>query len=251
MKTCPSCRKTYEDNSMVFCLDDGARLLEVAMPTTDPNATLHLPQPRVTEPGPTVAGPQSTMRVQPEMMRLNQPALAASNAGGNETSRRSSLPWLLGIAVVIGVSGVLIALILTFGRSQQNQQTASTPTPTASPTQSVEITSSPDEVPSPSAKRSATPTPANTRMPEPTPRERPRPMFEVLNNTSFNGTRITYYPRPSFGMCQADCASNAKCKGFTWIRPGAYNAGDSAMCYLMSAVTDRIRHPCCMSAVRN
>jgi hypothetical protein len=85
-------------------------------------------------------------------------------------------------------------------------------------------------------------------MPTPT---RPKPMFAVLNNISFNGSRITYYPRPSFGQCQADCAANANCRGFTWIRPGAYNPGDSAMCYLMSAVTARVPHACCISGVRN
>jgi hypothetical protein len=73
----------------------------------------------------------------------------------------------------------------------------------------------------------------------------------VMNNISFNGSRITYYPRPSFGQCQADCAAMGNCRGFTWIRPGAYNPGDSAMCYLMAAVTDRVPHPCCISAVKN
>jgi PAN domain len=236
------------------------------MPAHDPNATLHLPPPRVTEPGPTVVSPQSTMRVQPEMRPLNPPAFVASNAGGSETSRRSALPWLLGIAIVIGFSGVLIALILTFGRSQPNERIASTPTPTASPTQSVEVPGESEESP-PSSVKLATPTPTRSperqptatpgsvtvtrATPEQTPRERPKPMFAVLNNISFNGTRITYYPRPSFGMCQADCASNANCRGFTWIRPGAYNPGDSAMCYLLSAVTARVPHACCISAVKN
>jgi hypothetical protein len=253
MKTCPSCHKTYEDSSMVFCLDDGARLSEVRM-VPDPSATLHLPPRRVTEPEPTVASPQSTMRVQPEMRPLNPPAFAASNAGGTETSRRSALPWLLGIAIVIGVSGVLIALILTFGRSQSDERIASTPTPTASPTQSIEVPGEYEGSP-PSSVKLSTPTPGSVTVtratPEQTPRERPKPMFAVLNNISFNGTRITYYPRPSFGMCQADCASNANCKGITWIRAGAYNPGDSAMCYLLSAGTARVPHACCISAVKN
>jgi hypothetical protein len=76
-------------------------------------------------------------------------------------------------------------------------------------------------------------------------------MFSVMDNTSMDGSRITYYPRTSFGLCQADCARNPNCKGFTWIRPGAYNPGDSAMCYLMASVTGRSSHACCISAVRN
>lgn len=58
-------------------------------------------------------------------------------------------------------------------------------------------------------------------------------------NTSLEGTRLTYYQRPSVGQCQADCANNPNCKGFTWIQAGTYNANDAAMCYLLSAVTGR------------
>jgi hypothetical protein len=57
------------------------------------------------------------------------------------------------------------------------------------------------------------------------------------DNTSLNGTRLTYYHRPQFDQCQADCVNNANCQGFTWIQPGMYNAGDPAMCYLLSTVT--------------
>ncbi|NOT61203.1 MAG: hypothetical protein HOP19_13370 [Acidobacteria bacterium] len=59
------------------------------------------------------------------------------------------------------------------------------------------------------------------------------------DNMSYNGTRITYHQRPEFSQCQADCANNANCQGFTWIQAGTYNANDAAMCYLMSAVTGR------------
>jgi len=58
-------------------------------------------------------------------------------------------------------------------------------------------------------------------------------------NMSYTGTNLTYYPEPSVDKCQSDCASNNKCVGFTWIAPGTYNTGDSAMCYLVSAVTGR------------
>jgi hypothetical protein len=97
-----------------------------------------------------------------------------------------------------------------------------------------------------------TPQPTASAMPTLTPKVEPTPMFAVLNDTSFNGgTRITFYSSPSFEQCQADCAANANCKVFTWIRPGAYNPGDSPMCYLMSAVTDKVTHACCISGVRN
>ena len=87
--------------------------------------------------------------------------------------------------------------------------------------------------------------------PTPTP-ERAKPAFTLMNNISYSGgSRITYYPRASFGQCRADCAANASCRALTWIRPGAYNPGDSAMCYLMYSVTGPVSHPCCISAVKN
>ena len=57
--------------------------------------------------------------------------------------------------------------------------------------------------------------------------------------TALQGTNLTYYAKPSFAGCQADCAGNAQCKGFTWIAPGTYSPGDPAMCYLMASVTGR------------
>jgi hypothetical protein len=74
----------------------------------------------------------------------------------------------------------------------------------------------------------------------------------LMNNISYGGgSRITYYARPSVGQCQADCAANASCRAFTWIRPGAYNPGDSAMCYIMASVSGPVSHPCCISGVKN
>jgi hypothetical protein len=65
-----------------------------------------------------------------------------------------------------------------------------------------------------------------------------------------NGENLTYYPGTTVEKCQADCAKNEKCKGFTFIRAGAYNPNDSAMCYLASLVTEIVPHDCCISAVK-
>jgi hypothetical protein len=278
MKTCPSCHKTYEDETMMFCLVDGAKLLQ---PTAaDPNATFVLPPLPVTEPGPPVASPQSTLRAQPELMQMG-PRPYAPDFDSPERTRRSALPWLLGIVIVLSVSGIVIALILTRGRSEPGQQVTQTATPTTSPAQSGAITT--ESEPSPPVtqsqpvkqKTATTPTPAPkppeqqpkkvteralpgsvtvTRAPPPvqTPETRPKPMFgPLMDNITFTGTNLTYYPRTSPGLCEADCARNASCRGFTWVKPGGYNPGDSAMCYLISYVKGRVSHRCCMSAVKN
>jgi hypothetical protein len=56
---------------------------------------------------------------------------------------------------------------------------------------------------------------------------------------AMTGTRLTYYGGTTARQCQADCARNGKCKGFTFIEAGTYSPGDPAMCYLLSDVTGR------------
>lgn len=248
MKICPTCRKTYADASLKFCLDDGASLRELT--EHDPNATWNLPQaplpPTVAAPRST-SPPRSTLTARPEQFQPAQPQ--RTNSG--EPSRQSALPWIFAIVVVLAVAGVLMAWLLTRSSDNNSAKTSDRGLFVATPTPVIDVD---HPKPTPEATRpsiKATPTVQKPRpTPEPT-KEKPKPMFAVLDNTSFNGSRITYYPRPSFGLCQADCAANANCKGFTWVRPGAYNPGDSAMCYLMSAVTARVPHNCCISGVRN
>lgn len=249
MKTCPSCRKTYEDESLVFCLDDGARLEREGL---DSNATWNLPPP-----GPTVASPrptsppaQSTITSRPEQFHRAPAQVGADDNRGE--SRRSALPWVFAIVLVLGASGVLMAWLITRSGSGDlsGKYPAPTPVPSILATPSPVATSETDKSPTPIQRPSATPT-KEIDKPTPTP-SRPKPAFAFLNNTSFDGSRITYYQRTSFALCQADCAGNANCKGLTWIRPGAYNPSDPGMCYLMSAVTRRIPSTtCCISAVKN
>jgi hypothetical protein len=248
MKTCPSCHKTYQDESMVFCLDDGTRLVREEA-GHDANATWNLPPP-----GPTVASPrpvsptaQSTLTSRPEPFQVGAPP------GGTRRgeSRSSALPWLFAIVVVLAVSGVIAAWLISRGSGGDvsGKYPVPTPLPTIGSNPSPEptatepiISRTPDERP--------TPTPNRQPSPQPT-KERPKQMFTVLDNMTFQGSRITYYQRTSFAGCQADCAANANCRGLTWIRPGAYNPSDPGMCYLMSALTQRVPHSCCISGVRN
>lgn len=81
---------------------------------------------------------------------------------------------------------------------------------------------------------------ANPKRPGGFPGLGTRPGWEERElNTAYNGTNLTYYPQPDIDKCQSDCAGNDKCQGFTWIAPGTYNPGDSAMCYLVAVVTGR------------
>lgn len=257
MKTCPSCNRRYEDETMMFCLQDGSRLIH---DQKDDQATWHLPQAPVTQPPraqtvpPTTASPQPTITARPEQFQAKPRPVAASQSYPEVRSRTNVLPWILAIIFVLGVSGVLIAWIVTRGRGNESRTASNLSTPSAR----TDLASSPEVIdsPKPSETRSATnQPPKNDKSQKPTPAptpERARPAFSLLNNISYSGgSRITYYPRASVGGCQADCAANANCRAFTWIRPGAYNPGDSAMCYLMASVTGPVSHPCCISGTKN
>ena len=259
MKTCPSCRQSYEDDTLKFCLQDGTRLVATDQ-AADANATWHLPRPPITEPTragtvpPTAASPQATITARPDQFRPIAQQTRQSQSYSEEPRRRSTLPWVLAIVLVLGASGVLIAWILTRGRGNESRTATNNATPTPRG-DTATLMSTPDVMPTP--KPSATQAIPNEspkiEKPRPTPTpERPKPAFSLMNNTSYsNGSRITYYPRASVGQCQADCAANGNCRAFTWIRPGAYNPGDSAMCYIMASVTGPVSHPCCISGVKN
>ena len=253
MKTCPSCHRVYEDESMVFCLDDGAILVREGA-ALDANATwnLPLPGPTVASPRPTSPPGQSTITSRPEQFQMARPQVGAENT--RSESRRGALPWVFAIVLVLGASGVLIAWLITRGgdADTSGKYPVPTPVPTIMASPSLVATAETDKSPTPNERASATPNRPTKEIAKATPTpSRPKPVFAMLNNTSFNGTRITYYQRTSFALCQADCAGNANCKGLTWIRPGAYNPSDPGMCYLMAAVTQRVAHACCISAVRN
>ena len=116
MKTCPACGRRYEDDTLVFCLQDGSRLSSTS--DVDANATLHIPPAAPTQPGPTAFSPratpaQSTITGRPEQFHF--PGRQTASESADERPRRSPLPWILAIVFVLGLFGVLIALIVTRG----------------------------------------------------------------------------------------------------------------------------------------
>lgn len=48
MKRCPACQRTYTDDSLTFCLEDGSTLLADNYGSSDLPATVIIPDPRVT-----------------------------------------------------------------------------------------------------------------------------------------------------------------------------------------------------------
>src|SRR6476469_6860028 len=105
MKTCPACSKTYPDESLVFCLADGTRLVR-ERDARDADATWNLPPP-----GPTVASPRPTSPASPATLTSPREQFRQqfSRDDGQTMSRNSPLPWVFAIVLVVAASGVLIA----------------------------------------------------------------------------------------------------------------------------------------------
>src|SRR5688572_22119160 len=96
MKICPTCRKTYADDNLNFCLEDGSVLTVAA---GDAPATMVMNSPRQTDPaspfgGGSQPGVQSSFGNQPQYPVQPQQA------------KKSSKAWLW----IIGILGIVLLL---------------------------------------------------------------------------------------------------------------------------------------------
>src|SRR5690242_19687576 len=100
MKICPRCQKTYTDDNLNFCLDDGV-VLQEAGGGNEPQPTVFMNQPRPTN-------PQSAATSQPGVQP--QWNTAPQQYGGGQ-QKKSSKAWIwvlliLGLVVVLCGGGV-------------------------------------------------------------------------------------------------------------------------------------------------
>ena len=140
MKICPRCQKTYTDDNLNFCLDDGV-VLQQAGGSNEPQPTVFMNQPPPTN-------PQAAVTSQPGM----QPQWnTAPQQYGGGPPKRSSKAWIwvlliLGLVVVVCGGGVVGGLFYlgsigeslananSSSNSRSNTTTSKTPRPGTSPT---------------------------------------------------------------------------------------------------------------------
>src|SRR5947209_18358124 len=113
MKRCPQCNRTYADDALSFCLDDGSPLLSTNVPTpSDPSATIQYPQARDTTPQPTIAfNPGQPPPAPPPAWNPMPPAAP---------QKRSVWPWLLGIGAVLVFMGIGVVILIIAVASMTN-----------------------------------------------------------------------------------------------------------------------------------
>jgi len=110
MKRCPQCNRTYSDDALSFCLDDGSPLVSAAAPSSfDPGATVQYPQGRDTTPQPTIAYPGSAPSMPPPPA---PPPQQWSPMPPPAPQKRSVWPWLLGIGAVLVFMGIGVVILI-------------------------------------------------------------------------------------------------------------------------------------------
>lgn len=124
MKICPKCNKTYTDETLNFCLDDGAVLKQAGdPPKTDDSLpeTVMMDPPRPTEPNQSFGTEaQSGFGNETPNTPFGNPSQAGQSWGGTQSSQMQSAKpksrawlWVLGILVgVVFLCGGGLALIV-------------------------------------------------------------------------------------------------------------------------------------------
>ena len=116
MKRCPTCQRTFTDETLSFCLDDGTPLLDQSGGPQSYSTNIKPPQSQVNAPAPTVAYRPSTMPV-------NQPSPSWQPGPSPPLPprKRKVWPWLLGIVGVLSILGIgFIVLIVALASMDTN-----------------------------------------------------------------------------------------------------------------------------------
>lgn len=147
MKTCPACKRNYDDDTLFFCLEDGTKLSAVVHNRGD--ASHRNPNPPATE----VYPPANT---QPRGFASAAPVTAAQQQTTNEANSKSSGgPWIVVGGLLAGVVVLLVGVGGYFAWSASRGTPTDQP-PTQSSITSTNQPSTNSNVKSPTA---ATPTP--------------------------------------------------------------------------------------------
>lgn len=117
MKICPRCQKTYVDDNLNFCLEDGS-VLNAATASAAPPDTVFMNQVSPTQ-------PQSSMPSQP----AGQPGWNTPQSYSMQPPKKSSKTWLwvlgiLGLVVVLCGGGFGALVFIGMKAEQANQQRA-------------------------------------------------------------------------------------------------------------------------------
>ena len=137
MKRCPTCKRTFEDDSLAYCLDDGSPLVSETRPDSEPTLVSPAPPPAVQMP------PTPSPRYEP----------VVSSLGG--APKRRVWPWVVGGLLVLFFFVIVIVAVIAIPqiiKKSQNSNRVVIDVPTPEPSE----TSSPKSEESPSSSEAPT-----------------------------------------------------------------------------------------------
>jgi len=192
MKRCPTCQRVYQDE-MSYCLEDGAVLLSASETSADSSETVRIPAPRLTNQSPTevLSASEAQQPTQPAPQFAHQRHAAERAAATQPKSK--ALPWIVGIALLLGLAGVVFGLMMMRGRDESEtaqQNTAQSENTTRAPESATPstpgLTENPVGAPTPASETLGKPTTTKTPeqgspAPKPTPSPRSSPATVVTD----------------------------------------------------------------------
>ncbi|MEZ5429414.1 MAG: SPOR domain-containing protein [Pyrinomonadaceae bacterium] len=228
MKQCPQCERTYEDETLNFCLEDGTALVPFSEAATRENF------PRPTEPETLILpSEQKTEELPAEKATVVKSQIDSQEVQGQPIVRQGVSPvfayltvGLLGLLVLIGGVGLFVWVNSSKdGGTEVARETAPPQSPTpASENKTIgetdskvgkedsdpESTRTPESKPTPTPAKKESPkeTPKPTETPAPTPEKTPEPptggkWFVILGS----------YPQSQSGRAR-ERLQYARSKGF-------------------------------------
>lgn len=102
MKRCPTCHKTFTDEHLIYCVDDGTPLVD------EP-----LDEATVVRPSPEPSGGRSSFEPG-EGTPAYQPPRAYSPPDYGDREKRSSWPWLIGVLLIVMILGGMAVAAAVF-----------------------------------------------------------------------------------------------------------------------------------------
>src|SRR6266850_2185008 len=112
MKNCPTCKRTFADDTLSFCLEDGTPLVTVGGGRGDSQETLVSPRP----PGAKGAGgaaPTQSYGALPGKSTVSASPYRAPDIGPVARTRRT-WPWVVGVlAILLVVVAAILIVVFT------------------------------------------------------------------------------------------------------------------------------------------
>jgi hypothetical protein len=126
MKQCPQCRTTYTDDTLKFCLADGAVLESIDEPETAARRGMRVD-------------------IEPPLTAHTTSPIQQQRPGGGTVFKIVIAVLVLGFLALVVIAGAGVLFYMNSGGRQTVAQTTPTNTPTPRPTASASPTSDPDQ----------------------------------------------------------------------------------------------------------